>query len=66
MIFFLERDMLMNSSYSSSSKHHLYKRQRHAHELGSPKNKNEKKNSSKLGYGLGILPTTCKLSLLLS
>jgi hypothetical protein len=32
IIFFLDRDMLMNWSYSSSSSDHLFNRQRHAHE----------------------------------
>jgi hypothetical protein len=42
IIFFHDRDMLMNWS---------------------PKNKKHKKTSSKLGHELGILPTTCELSL---
>jgi hypothetical protein len=33
IIFFLDKDMLMNWSYSSSSNDHLLPRQRHAHEL---------------------------------
>jgi hypothetical protein len=33
IIFFLDKDMLMNWSYSSSSNDHLFNRQRHAYEL---------------------------------